>query len=110
MRCKQLYSTLTKVKNDLDKVNDAQSTNVITTLRGEYITMMFIMGSDKTRYGNMICTSENNFTWGSDRFPLTLNEVYNFLVKYNAIKLAIIINPISKEVIWYFLMSKQKRN
>ena len=47
-----------------------------------YLATLFIMGSDRARYGRLIEKTENDFAQGMNTYPRTLTTAYNLLVNW----------------------------
>ena len=47
-----------------------------------YLAVMFIMNSDKDRYGDLLVELENDFLKGSNEYPKTMMATYNLLVNW----------------------------
>lgn len=51
-------------------------------VKEEHLAVCFLYGTDRVRYGNLMRSFENSYIEGHDRYPKTLNDAYNILVKY----------------------------
>lgn len=67
---------------DPNNFNPQQFTAAYEVVREEHIAACFLHGSDKQRYGALVQDYENSYIEGVDRFPKTLTDAYNLLVKY----------------------------
>ena len=47
-----------------------------------YLALAFLMGADRTRFGRLLETYENDFTQGVDRYPRTRTDAFNILANY----------------------------
>ena len=47
-----------------------------------YLALAFLMGADRTRFGRLLETYENDFTQGLDRCPRTRTDAFNILANY----------------------------
>jgi uncharacterized membrane protein YgcG len=50
--------------------------------KDQYLAIMFLMNSDRARYGSLIRDIENEYTRGSDSYPTSLSAAYDYLVNY----------------------------
>ena len=73
---------LTDLGYDPDAPTDDQRIEASELAREEYIATCFFHGADRQQYGQLIRDYENSFIEGHDRFPKTLTDAYNLLVKY----------------------------
>ena len=53
-------------------------------VKEEHMAMCFLYGADRGRYGELMRGFENSYTEGHDRYPKTLTDTYNIMVKYKA--------------------------
>ena len=53
------------------------------TAKERLTAMIFLLSSDRTRYGGLIEGLQNDKLKGFDNYPKTLSETYNLLVNYN---------------------------
>jgi hypothetical protein len=55
-------------------------------VKDKYLAMMFLVNSDRQRYGSLICDIKNKYTRGSDTYPTTLSMAYDYIVNYRLAK------------------------
>ena len=65
---------------NIDEATDAQEENAETQVIEWYLTLAFLMGSDRGQFGRLLETLENDFTAGNDNYPKTLTNAYNMLL------------------------------
>ena len=63
-------------------ITEEQRVEIRDEVRSRSTAMVFLLGSDRTRYGKMIDEFENDFLKGIDHYPTTVNEVYNLLTNW----------------------------
>ena len=47
-----------------------------------YLALAFLLGADRTRFGRLLETYENDFMQGVDRYPRTRTDAFNILANY----------------------------
>ena len=65
-----------------DTPTPAEYDEAYNIVKEEHIATCFLTGADRQQYGQLIRDYENSFIEGNDRFPKTLTDAYNLLVKY----------------------------
>ena len=55
---------------------------VCAKAREWYLALAFLMGADRTHFGRLLETYENDFTQGLDRYPHTRTDAFNILANY----------------------------
>ena len=64
--------------------NDAEYIMRVPAARDRFLAYVFLQGSDKTRFGELVVELENQHTYGNDNFPSNLTMAYNLLVNYRS--------------------------
>ena len=77
-----LASTLTDLGYNPNNFTPAEFMEAYEIVKAEHLATCFLYGADRTRYGDLMRSFENSYIEGSDRYPKTLNDAYNILVKY----------------------------
>jgi hypothetical protein len=52
--------------------------------KDQFLAVMFLVNSDRARYGSLVWDIKNEYTRGSDMYPGTLSAAYNYLVNYRS--------------------------
>ena len=77
-----ISSVLTDLGYDHNNFNPAEFMEAYEIVKEEHLALCFLYGADRTRYGDLMRSFENSYIEGTDRYPKTLNDAYNILVKY----------------------------
>jgi hypothetical protein len=67
---------------DTDNPTRAEINRAKAIAKDGYLATCFLMNSDRKRYGGLIRDIENEHTRGTDSYPNTLTEAYDYLVNY----------------------------
>ena len=77
---------LEELKSLVGRNNETASTEEIKTAKDQAKCKMhaiaFLKRADKGRYGQLITDLENQFTRGTDQYPMSVTETFNLLVNY----------------------------
>jgi len=77
---------LTKICADPKQIKPSKKSKACKDAKQQYITLMFLMHSDKRWYGELINDIENEFTRGLETFPQTLCTAFEILINYKSHK------------------------
>jgi hypothetical protein len=53
-----------------------------TQAKDRYLAVLFLINCDQRRYGSLLRDIENEYTRGTNTYPLTLNSAYDYVVNY----------------------------
>ena len=73
---------LQDIATDPDAPTDNEREAARSQAKDEYLAILFLLNSDKKRYGNLMRDIENEYTRGTDSYPTTLSAAYDYLVNY----------------------------
>jgi hypothetical protein len=68
------------------EATEAERTQAQETVKDQYLAVMFLINSDKKRYGALVQDIENEYTRGSDTYPTSLSAAYDYIVNYRTNK------------------------
>jgi hypothetical protein len=54
--------------------------------KDQFLAVMFLVNSNRARYGSLVRDIENEYTRGSDTYPTTLSAAYDYLMNYRVDK------------------------
>ena len=77
-----IASALTDLGYNPNDFNPGEFMEAYEIVKEEHLALCFLYGADRTRYGDLMRSFENSYIEGTDRYPKTLNDAYNILVKY----------------------------
>ena len=77
-----IASALTDLGYDPNNFNPPEFMEAYEIVKDEHLAVCFLYGADRIRYGDLMRSFENSYIEGTDRYPKTLNDAYNILVKY----------------------------
>jgi hypothetical protein len=66
----------------------AQKVDATWSAKDRYLAVLFLLRSDQNRYGGLVRDIKNEYTRGTNSYPLTLTAAYDYLVNYQAEKQA----------------------
>ena len=75
-------ATLEEIAADPDVPTDAEREQARERAKDQFLAVMFLMNSDRNRYGSLVRDIENEYTRGSDTYPATLSAAYDYIVNY----------------------------
>ena len=64
-------------------INDSEYILRVPLARDRFLAYVFLQGSDKARFGELLVELENQHTYGNDQFPVNLTMAYNLLINYH---------------------------
>jgi hypothetical protein len=53
-----------------------------TQAKDRYLAVLFLVNCDQRRYGGLLRDIENEYTRGTNTYPLTLSSAYDYIVNY----------------------------
>jgi hypothetical protein len=60
----------------------AKKQQALDQAKDQYLAVMFLMNSDRNRYGSLVRNVENEYTRGTDTYPVTLSAAYDYIVNW----------------------------
>lgn len=75
------YVAKTK-KIDFDAASEDELVTIVSEARDMYLAVAFLSGADRGRYQDLMTDLENNFAQGFNKYPSTLVEAYELLVRW----------------------------
>jgi uncharacterized membrane protein YgcG len=78
----RIDTLLEEIAVDPDMPTDVERDQARARAKDQYLAIMFLMNSDRARYGSLIRDVENEYTRGSDSYPTSLSAAYDYLVNY----------------------------
>jgi len=69
---------------DPDKLTETELKHAIATAHNWFIAMGLLLHSNPKCYSEMVHDVENQFTFGNNIYPETLDEAYDYLINYKA--------------------------
>jgi hypothetical protein len=60
------------------EATEAERTQAQETVKDQYLAVMFLINSDKKRYGALVQDIENEYKRGSDTYPTSLTVILNW--------------------------------
>ena len=67
---------------DLAAITAAERAVIDSDARDMYLATAFILGADKTRYGRLLESLENEFLMGQNKYPTTVTLAYGLLTNW----------------------------
>jgi hypothetical protein len=78
---------LDKIAADPDMpTDDGEKEQAHERAKDQFLAVMFLVNSNRARYGSLVRDIENKYTRGSDTYPATLSAAYDYLVNYRVDK------------------------
>ena len=81
----RIIAELEHVALDPDVPTEEERTRATQIARDKYLAVLFLLNSDKRRYGALITNISNEFVCGNDTYPTTLTGAYDYIVNYTEI-------------------------
>ena len=81
----RIIAELEHVALDPDVPTEEERTRATQIARDKYLAVLFLLNSDKRRYGALITNISNEFVRGNDTYPTTLTGAYDYIVNYTEI-------------------------
>jgi hypothetical protein len=78
----QVTEELQAITTDSLQPTEEERDQAETTMQDHYLAVIFLLNSDKHRYGSLIRDVKNDFTRGMQMYPTTLNAAYDYIVNY----------------------------
>jgi hypothetical protein len=78
----RVHALLQDIAADPDVLTVAKVEDAQARAKDRYLAVMFLLNSDKKRYGSLVRDIENEYTRGTNTYPNTLSAAYAFLVNY----------------------------
>ena len=67
---------------DANNPSEAEQTRARNAAREAFLAVDFRAKSDMKRFGSLLAELENSYTWGVDRYPITLALSFDMVVNY----------------------------
>jgi hypothetical protein len=67
-----------------DAPTPEERTHAKERAKDQYLVVMFLVNSDKKRYGALVQDIENEYTRGLDTYPTSLSAAYDYIINYHA--------------------------
>jgi hypothetical protein len=80
----RVQERLVEVAMDENNPTEDERRTATQEAKDKYLARLFLVNSDKKRYGSLIRDIRNDFTRGQDTYPDTLTGAYDFIVNYEA--------------------------
>ena len=81
----RIITELEHVAIDADVHTEEERTRATQIARDKYLAVLFLLNSDKRRYGTLVTNISNEFVRGNDTYPTTLNGSYDYIVNYTEV-------------------------
>ena len=81
----RIIAELEHVTIDADVPTEEERTRATQIARDKYLAVLFLLNSDKRRYGALITNISNKFVRGNDTYPTTLTGAYDYIVNYTEV-------------------------
>ena len=70
---------------DPDVPTEEERARATQITRDKYLAVLFLLNSDKRRYGTLVTNISNEFMRGNDTYPTTLTGAYDYIVNYTEV-------------------------
>jgi hypothetical protein len=80
----RMETILEAIAADPDLPTDAERDQACNRAKDQFLAVMFLVNSDRARYGSLVWDIKNEYTRGSDTYPGTLSAAYDYLVNYRS--------------------------
>eukprot|EP00957_Ditylum_brightwellii_P077423 5882387-Ditylum_brightwellii.AAC.1 len=80
----KLIPILTLIAHDPLNPTDAEMRKARKIASERYYAVMFLLHSDRKRYGGLVADHANDHTHGKDEYPMTMTNAYKYLVNFQA--------------------------
>jgi len=77
-------SMLCSIARDIQAPTDEEQRMARARATDEHLAILFLINSDRKRYGNLISNIENEHIHGTNSYSTSLTGAYNYLVNYKA--------------------------
>ena len=67
---------------DANNLSEAEQTCARNAACEAFLAVDFLAKSDMKRFGSLLAELENSYTWGVDRYPITLASSFDMVVNY----------------------------
>jgi hypothetical protein len=88
MHSQRVDAILNDIAFNPNNPTGAEMARAKATARDSYLATCFIMNSDQKIFGGLIRDIENEHTHGTNSYPTTLTEAYDYFVNYKGIRLS----------------------
>ena len=77
----RVETILERIAVDSDNPTETERQQALDKCKDRYLAVMFLMNSDKNRYGGLVRDIKNEYTRGTNSYPDTLNAAYDYLAR-----------------------------
>ena len=81
----RIIAELEHLALDPDVPTEEERSRATQIARDKYLAVLFLLNSDKRRYGTLVTNISNEFVRGNDTYPTTLTGAYDYIVNYTEI-------------------------
>jgi hypothetical protein len=87
LNSERVDANVQEIAADPDMPTEAEWEQARARAKDEYLAVAFLLNSDKRQYGDLIWTIENEYTRGTNTYPMTLSAAYDYIINYQYQKL-----------------------
>jgi hypothetical protein len=88
MHSQRVDAILNDIASNPNNSTGAEMARAKATAKDSYLATCILMNSDRKRFGGLIRDIENEHTRGTNSYPTTLTEAYDYLVNYKGSRLS----------------------
>jgi hypothetical protein len=88
MHSQRVDAILNDIASNPKNPTGAEMARAKATAKDSYLATCILMNSDRKRFGGLIRDIENEHTRGTNSYPTTLTEAYDYLVNYKGSRLS----------------------
>ena len=81
----RIIAELEHVALDPDVPTEEERARATQIARNKYLAVLFLLNSDKRRYGTLVTNISNEFLRGNDTYPTTLTGAYDYIINYTEV-------------------------
>jgi hypothetical protein len=78
----RVEAILDKIAMDPNMPTAVEKQQALDQAKDQYLAVMFLMNSDKSQYGSLVRDIENEYTRGTNTYPVMLSAAYDYIVNY----------------------------
>ena len=64
-------------------LNDGVKETYLKMARDQYLAISFLLGGNRTKYGQLVADLQNSYILGEDKYPKDLEEAYDMMLGYS---------------------------
>jgi hypothetical protein len=82
LNSERVDANVQEIAADPDMPTEAEWEQARARAKDEYLAVAFLLNSDKRQYGDLIWTIENEYTHGTNIYPMMLSAAYDYIINY----------------------------